>query len=609
MRFMRLIAFVLVLFVIGLPRLSAAAEPEWVHAIAMHGTPKYGPDFQYFDYVNPDAPKGGTLTRATLGGFDTLNGFNSKGQVAGIGPIYDTLTSASADEPFTRYGLLVEALRTPEDRSWVEFRLRAEARWHDGKPVTADDVIWTFNKLVTQGAPFYAYYYGSVATVEKLDERTVRFTFKPGENRELPLILAELAVLPKHYWEGRDFTATTLEPPLGSGPYQIEKVEAPRSFTLRRVPDYWGRDLPVNRGMDNIDEYRFEYYRDTTVAVEAFKAGAFDYRLENSSVTWATSYDIPAVKDGRLKKVLIPHKQTQGMQGFAYNTRRDVFKDRRVRRALAYAFDFEWSNRNLFYGQYSHSRSYFDNSELSATGLPGPEELKILEPYRGRIPDEVFTTEYNPPVTKGDGRIRANLKVADTLLKEAGWVIRDKTRVNAETGQPLAFEILLVSPLFERIVLPFKKNLARLGIEVSVRLVETSQYIERLRTFDFDMVVSSFGQSLSPGNEQRDYWGSASADRRDGRNIIGIKDPVIDELIEKLIAAPTREDLIIRVRALDRVLQWGFYVIPNWHIASQRLLYWDKFGMPPPTELRGAILPSTLWIEPEKEKALDAKGR
>jgi len=605
---MRLTVIVLALVVLATPRWAAAAEPEWVHAIAMHGMPKYGPDFQHFDYVNPDAPKGGTIVNGTIGGFDTLNGFNSKGQAAGIGAIYDTLTMSSADEPFTRYGLLAEAMRTPEDRSWVEFRLRAEARWHDGKPITADDVIWTFNTLIEKGAPLYAFYYGSVAGVEKLDERTVRFTFKPGENRELPLIVSELTVLPKHYWEGRDFTATTLEPPLGSGPYRIEKVEAPRSFTLRRVPDYWGKDLPVMRGINNIDKFRVEYYRDTTVAVEAFKAGAFDIRSENSSVTWATSYDIPAVRDGRLKKALIPHKQTQGMQGFTYNTRREVFKDRLVRRALAYGFDFEWSNRNLFYGQYSHSRSYFDNSDLSATGLPGPEELKILEPYRGRIPDEVFTTEYNPPVTKGDGRIRANLKIADALLKEAGWIIQDKKRVNAETGQPLAFEILLRSPLFERIVLPFKKNLARLGVDVSVRLVDTSQYIERLRTFDFDMVVFSFGQSLSPGNEQREFWGSAAADRRDSRNIIGIKDPVIDELIETLIAAPTREDLVIRTRALDRVLQWGFYVIPNWHIASQRLLYWDKFGMPPPTELRGAII-ATWWIDPEKEKALAAKGR
>jgi len=609
MRSMRLILFVVALVVLAAPRLADAAEPEWIHAIAMHGTPRYGPDFEHFDYVNPNAPKGGTVTIGAIGGFDTLNGFNSKGQAAGIGQIYDSLTVASADEPFTRYGLLAEAMRTPEDRSWVEFRLRAEARWHDGKPVTADDVIWTFDTLIEKGAPAYAFYYASVAGVQKLDERTVRFTFKPGENRELPLILAELAVLPKHYWEGRDFAATTLEPPLGSGPYRIDKVEAPRSFTLKRIPDYWGRNLPVNRGIDNIDEYRVEYYRDTTVAVEAFKAGAFDFRLENSSVTWATAYDIPAARDGRLKKVLIPHAQTRGMQGFAYNIRREIFKDRGVRRALAYAFDFEWSNRNLFYGQYTHSRSYFDNSELAATGLPGPEELKILGPYRGRIPEEVFTTEYNPPVTKGDGRIRANLKIADALLKEAGWVIRDKERVNAETGQPLAFEILLVSPLFERIVLPFKKNLARLGIDVSVRLVETSQYIERLRTLDFDMVVSSFGQSLSPGNEQRDYWGSASAERRDGRNIVGIKDPVIDELIENLIAAPTREDLTVRVRALDRVLQWGFYVIPNWHISSQRLLYWNKFGMPPPTELRGAILPATWWVDPEKEKALAAKGR
>ena len=608
MRLIRTIAFLLAIALPGaLPGAVSAAEPQWVHAIALHGEPKYGPDFTHFDYVNPDAPKGGTVTLGATGSFDSLNGFISKGNAAGVGQIYDTLTVASSDEPFTRYGLLAEAMRMPEDRSWIEFRLNPKARWHDGQPVTADDVVWTFNTLLEKGAPFYAFYYGSVDTVSKLDDRTVRFDFKPGENRELPLIIGEMAVLPKHYWATRDFSKTTLEPPLGSGAYAIEKVAEPRSIWFRRVEDYWGRDLPVNRGMDNFDHYRVEYYRDATVAVEAFKAGAFDYRLENSSVTWATGYDIPAVKDGRLIKQIVPNHRTQGMQGFVFNTRRAFFKDSRVRQALAYGFDFEWSNRNLFYGQYTHTRSYFDNSELAATGLPGPEELKILEPYRGRIPDAVFTQEYNPPTTEGDGRIRSNLRIADGLLKDAGWVIKDKQRVNAQTGEPLAFEILLVSPLFERIVLPYKKNLARLGVEVTVRLVESSQYVERLRTFDYDMVVYNFGQSLSPGNEQREMWGSAAADKPDGRNFAGIKDPVVDDLIELLIAAPTREDLVIRCRALDRVLQWGHYVVPNWHISGDRIVYWNKFGMPKPTELRGIVF-SAWWIDPEKEKALAGKG-
>ncbi|GAB6052665.1 extracellular solute-binding protein [Magnetospira thiophila] len=587
---------------------AQAAGPDWVHAIAMHGTPQYGPDFQHFDYVNPDAPKGGTVTLAEIGGFDSLNPFIPKGEAAtASGSIYDSLTVAAQDEAFTRYGLLAEAMRMPEDRSWIEFRLRPEARWHDGQPVTAEDVKWTFETLIAKGNPHYRFYYADVAKVSVLDARTVRFDFKPGENRELPLIISELSILPKHYWADKDFEKTTLEPPLGSGPYRIQALEANRSVTLERVADYWGRDLPVNRGQDNFDEIRYEFYRDTPVAVEAFKAGAFDFRAENSSVTWATAYDIPEVEKGLLHKVTIPHRQAQGMQGFAFNLRRPIFQDPRVRQALAYAFDFEWSNKNLFYGQYTRTRSYFDNSELAATGVPSAEELALLEPFRGQVPDEVFTTEYNPPATDGSGKIRENLRQADNLLKEAGWQIKGKQRVNAE-GTPMAFEIMLNSPLFERIVLPMAKNMERLGVEVSVRRVDSSQYLERWRQRDFDMIVHSVGQSLSPGNEQRSYWGSTAADQDGSGNIIGIKNPAIDALIEKVISAKDRESLVTRVRALDRLLQWGHYVIPNWHTPYQRLLYWDKFGFPPPTELRGAQF-NAWWIDSAKQAALQkARG-
>ncbi len=573
---------------------SAVAEPR--HGLAMHGETKYGPDFKHFDYVNPNAPKGGDVKLATTGSFDSFNGFIIKGEAAaGIGGIYDTLLVSSADEAFTEYGLLAETVETPQDRSWVQFVLRKEARWHDGKPITADDVIWTFNTLIEKGQPFYRFYYGSIERAEKIDERTVKFTFKPGENRELPLIMGQIAVLPKHYWQDRDFSKTTLKPPLGSGAYKIDSFEPGRFVKYKRVADYWGRNLPVNVGKDNFDTMRYDYYRDATVQVEAFKAGEFDFRSENASKSWATAYDFPALDKGLVIKEEIRHNRGAGMQGYIYNTRRVLFSDPKVRQALAYAFDFEWSNRNLFYSQYKRTRSYFDNSELTAKGLPGADELAILTPYRGRIPDEVFTAEYNPPRTKGDGRIRTNLKAGDALLKEAGWIIKDKKRVHSETGQVLEFEIMLVSPTLERVTLPMIKNLERLGVKARVRTVDTAQYLRRLETFDFDVITFVFGQSLSPGNEQRGYWGGEAAGQNGSRNFIGIKDPVIDELVEKLIAAPDRKSLIAHTRALDRVLQWGHYVIPHWHLDYDRLVFWNKFQRPETTPLRGVQF-STWWV-------------
>ena len=578
---------------------AVPANAQPAHAVAMHGQPKYGSDFKHFDYVNASAPKGGDVKLATTGSFDSFNSFIIKGEAAdGLSRIYDTLLTSSADEAFTTYGLLAESVETPEDRSWVQFVLRKQARWHDGKPVTADDVIWTFNTLVKKGQPFYRYYYGSVEKVEKIDGRTVKFSFKPGENRELPLIMGQLTVLPKHYWQDRDFSKTTLDAPVGSGAYKIDSFEAGRFVKYRRVDDYWGRELPVNVGRDNFDTIRYDYYRDATVQVEAFKAGEFDYRAENSSKNWATAYDFPAFTKGLVKKDEIKHNRGAGMQGYVFNTRRDLFTDARVRQSLAGAFDFQWSNRNLFYGQYKRTRSYFDNSELSAKGPPGKEELEILEPYRGRIPDQVFTKEYNPPKTKGDGRIRSNLKISDALLKEAGWIIKDKKRINAETGKALEFEILLISPALERVTLPFVKNLERLGVKARVRTVDTAQYLRRLETFDFDMITFVWGQSLSPGNEQRGFWGSEAARQNGSRNFIGINNPVIDELVEKLISAPDRESLVTRTRVLDRVLQWGHYVIPHWHLDYDRLVYWNKFRKPEVTPLQGTQF-STWWIDPE----------
>ncbi len=415
--------------------------------------------------------------------------------MAGAGDATETLLTSSADEPFTKYGLIAETVEWPEDRSWAAFTLRPEARWHDGKPITTDDVIFSLNILKTQGHPFYRFYYGSIDKAETVGPRKVKFTFTEAGNRELPLIAGEIPILPQHYWKDRDFTKTTLEPPLGSGPYKIADFEPGRRIDVERVKDYWGADLPVRRGQNNFDRLRYEYYFDETVLRQALKAGKLDFREENQAKAWALDYDTPAVRDGRLKLEEIAHHNPTGMQAFVMNTRRQVFKDLKLRRALAYAFDFEWSNRNLFFSQYTGTESYFSNSELASTGLPKGEELKILERYRGRIPDEVFTQVYRAPKTDGSGWPRDNLRRAFALLAEAGWVVRDMKMVNAETGQRLKFEILLYSTTFERIVLPFKRNLTRLGIDARVRLVDTSQYINRLREFDFDMVVGNWGQS------------------------------------------------------------------------------------------------------------------
>jgi microcin C transport system substrate-binding protein len=589
------------------PLAPAQTKTIRAHGLAMHGAPKYGPGFTHFDYANPDAPKGGDVRLSAIGSFDSSNPYILKGDpAAGIGAVFETLLASSGDEAFSEYGLLAETIEMPEDRSWVAFTLRPEARWHDGKPVTVEDVIFSLDILKTKGHPFYRSYFKDVAKAEKTGERTVRFSFSGGINRELPLITGQLPVLPKHWWATRDFEKTTLEPPLGSGPFRIKSFEAGRSVTYERVADYWGRDIPVRRGTYNADSLRYDYYRDGTVALEAFKAGEYDFRQENVAKEWATAYDAPPVREGLIKKVEIPHEIPTGMQGFAFNTRREVFKDRRVRQALILALDFEWANKNLFYGQYVRTRSFFSNSELASSGAPRGEELKILERFKGRVPDEVFDREYAPPVAGSDEALRANLRAALDLLRAAGWTVKDRKLVNAATGKPFRFEILLAQATWERIALPFVRNLERLGIEARVRTVEPAQYRKRVDDFDFDMIVDSFGQSLSPGNEQRDFWSSAAADTPGSRNTVGIKDPVVDELIELVIAAPDRESLIARTRALDRVLLAGNYLIPHWHIRSFRIAYWDKFGRPEkPAKYRLCV--ECWWVDGEKAKALDAR--
>ncbi len=585
---------------------DAAAAPA--HGVAMHGDLAYPADFEHFAYADPNAPKGGTITLSALGSYDSFNPFIIKGQpAAGIGLLFETLTARSLDEPFSEYGLLAESIEMPEDRSSVVFTLRADARWHDGEPVTVEDVIWSLETLKAKGAPSYRFYYQNIVRAEPDGERRVKMVFDGTVNRELPLIAGQMPVLPKHYYQTRDFEKTTLEPPLGSGPYRIKSFEPGRNVVLERVEDYWGRDIPVNRGRYNFDLVRYEYFRDANVALEALKAGEYDLRNENSSKNWATAYTGPAVEAGWIKREEIAREGGTGMQAFVYNIRRKKFQDPKVRQALAYAFDFEWTNKNLFYGQYKRTSSYFSNSELASSGLPSEAELALLEPFRGRIPEEVFTTEYQPPTTDGSGNARGNLRIAFRLLKEAGWTVQNGKLRNA-AGETLDFEVLLVSPLFERITAPFAKNLKRLGIEVSIRTIDPAQYQNRVEQFDFDMVVGSWGQSLSPGNEQREFWGSAAADRNGSRNLVGIKNEVIDALIDKVIQAESREDLVMATRALDRVLLWNHYVIPQYHSPTDRYAYWDKFSRPA-TDPKYGIDLFAWWVDLDKEQLIASRQR
>ena len=579
------------------------------HGIAMHGELKYGADFKHFDYVNPAAPKGGKVVLSAFGSYDSLNPFILKGEPgAGIRAyMFESLATHSSDEAFTMYGLLAETIEWPEDRSWVTLTLRPEARWHDGLPVTVEDVIWSLEILKTKGHPFYRAYYANLEKAEKVGERKVKFTFSGPPNPELPLITSQMHILPKHDWEGRDF-GTTLDPPIGSGPYKIKSLNPGRSITYELDENYWGKDLPVNVGQYNFGIMRFDYYRDEGIEREAFKAGAIDFFQENTSKEWATGYNIPAVEKGVMIKREIKHEDPQGMQAFVFNTRREIFKDPNVRQALGYVFDYEWTNKNLFYDSYKRTTSYFANSELASSGLPSEDELKILEKYRSRIPDEVFTGTFSPPKTDGSGNIRANLRTALKQLKEAGWEIRDGKLTNVKTDTVMHFEILLRNPSFERIVLPFTKNLEKLGAETTVRTVDTAQYQNRMDSYDFDVTIVTWRQSLSPGNEQRDFWNSEAADTNGTRNLAGIKDPVVDELIDLVITASDRESLINRTRALDRVLLWSHYVIPQWHISAYRVAYWDKFNTPEIMPKYGLGI-DTWWVDSQLEAQLkERKG-
>ncbi len=596
---LRQLAGSLLLACLSLPVLAA---PQ--HALTLYDEPpKYPASFKHFDYVNPDAPKGGTFRQSGFGGFDSLNPFINKGVAAeNVGSIYDTLMRQSLDEPFTEYGLVAGKIEKAPDNSWVRFYLRPEARFHDGHPMRADDVVWTFNTLVSQGAPLYKVYYGDVAEVIAEDPLKVLFKFKHKNNRELPLILGQLPVLPKHWYENREFNRGNLEIPLGSGPYRVAEVKAGRSVRFERVKDYWAKDLPINRGMFNFDVMTFDYYRDSTVALEALKAGQFDYNLEVAAKNWANAYNVPAVREGRLIKEELPNGNPTGMQGFVFNLRKPMFQDVRVRKALSLLLDYEWTNKQLFNGAYTRTSSYFENSDMAAKQPTTPDELKILEPLRGKIPEQAFTEVFKNPVSDGSGMIREQQRQAYKLLQEAGWKIVDDKMVDAQ-GKPVVIEFLLAQTEFERVLLPFKRNLADLGIELTLRRVEVPQYINRLRSRDFDMIVSGFPQSSSPGNEQREFWTSGAADNPGSRNFIGLRDPAIDQLVEQLINADSRQSLINHARALDRVLQWGYYVIPNWHIKTWRVAYWNHIGHPKVSPKYDVGI-DTWWIKPDVKPAV-----
>jgi microcin C transport system substrate-binding protein len=608
MRRRDLLASGLALPLVTLSGASRAAVPPpgetiRTHALSLLDAPSLPRDFSHFPWVNPDAPKGGEIALTALGSFDSFNPFILRGTSAvGMTLIYDPLIASNLDEPSTEYGHLAHTIEIAGDRLSVAFELREEARWHDGRPVTAEDVVWTFHTLRSQGRPFYRAYWADVTEAVAEGPRRVVFRFRTIENRELAQILGQISVLPKHWWEGRDFTRPITEPPLGSGPYRIARFEQNRTVVYERVADYWARNLGTRRGLYNFDRYRYEYFRDTSVAFEAFRAGQIDWRTENIARDWATGYDFPARRRGLVRLESIPHQLPTGMQAFVVNLRRPLFQDQRVRRALIEMFDFEWMNANLFFGTYTRTTSFYSNSEFAATGLPEGEELAVLERFRGRIPASVFTTPYSLPVTDGSGSNREGARRALELLREAGWTVRNRRLVNAQ-NQPFTFEILLNGASFERVALPYVQWLQRVGIEARVRTVDPAQYQMRMDNFDYDMTVDVIPQSLSPGNEQRDFFTCEKARQNGSRNIAGFCDPVLDELVELVINAPNRAALVARTRALDRVLLHNDYVIPQWHIRSFQIAWWDKFGRPPRPPRFGLGLEG-WWVDPERERAL-----
>jgi microcin C transport system substrate-binding protein len=587
------------------PAAPPPAGPVRTYALSLVGKPNLPPDFPHFPYANPDAPRGGEVVLAEVGSFDSFNPFIVRGTApGGLADLWDTLLRTSADEPDTSYCHLAETVEIGADHSYVAFELREQARFNDGLPVTADDVVWTFDALRKGGRPFYRQYYTAVDRAVAESPRRVVFHLKARDNRELPKILGDLTVLSKKFFEGRDFTAPLTEPPLGSGPYAIGHFEFGRTLSLQRVTDYWAKDLPTARGLNNFGTIRTEFFRDPTIAFQAFKAGTVDWRRENISKQWSTGYDFPAVRKGLVKKQSFASRLPTGMQCYAMNTRRDVFKDRRVRQAMCELFDFQWTNKNLFYGLYTRTSSFFSGSDCASSGLPGEAELALLEPHKDKLPPELFTTEFKLPVTDGSGNNHEGMVRAWHLFEQAGYKLQDRKMVDP-AGKPVSFEILLYEPAFERVTDPYAQALAKMGIDARVRIVDPAEYQHLTDPFEFDMTVNVFAESDSPGNELWDFWGSASAKEVGSNNLCGVADPVVDELIGRVVRAPDRDALVVAARALDRVLLWNWYVVPQWHLAAVWAAWWDRFGFVD-VPIRSGMAFDSWWVVPELAAKTDA---
>jgi microcin C transport system substrate-binding protein len=598
---------------------NAVAQVTRSNAITILGRPALPPDFKYFPYVNPNAPKGGEVTFAMVGSFDGFNPYILQGNAAigldsdwqpgvggtaagsGGGHVWESLLVGSADEVATGYGHLAETIEMPADRMWIAFDIRPQAHFSDGSPVTAQDVVWTFNTLISKGRPSLAVIYRDVKDVVATSARRVVFHFKSNQNRELPLLVGGMPVLPMKWWATRDFTKPLTEPPLGSGPYKVGKFELGRSVTYVRDPNWWARDMPTGRGFANFDRVRIEYFRDPTVAFQAFKAGQIDYRQENISKQWATGYDFPAAQRGLVHKDEIQHHLPLGIQGWIFNIRRPQFADRRVREALGQVFDFEWLNKNLFFGAYQRTTSYFGNTAEEATGLPDAGERALLDPFKASIPPEVFTQPFTQAKTDGSGNNRAGLRRALTLLEQAGWHIHDRKLVDS-SGKQMAFQILLYDPSIERVALPYQQWLQRLGIDVSVRTVDSAQFERLTDDYDFDMATIIYPGADLPGNELRDEFSCQGGKIKGGANLAGICDPAIDSLISTTINAQDRPSLATAGRALDRLLLYGWYMIPEWHDSKFDIATWNRFGRPN-VEIRTGFVLDDWWID----QALAAK--
>lgn len=602
-----------VLALTSLPYPAAAEEPVCRHAVSLVGEPKFGPDFKHFDWVNPDAPKGGMIRQFADGTFDTLNPFSEKGvKAAGLGLLFDSLMTSSPDEPSAEYGLIAECVSYPADFSSATFKLRPQAKFHDGSPITADDVIFSFEQLKNVN-PFYAFYYKNVVKAEKTGDNAVTFMFDKQGNRELPMIVGQFSIVSKKYWETkgangemRDLDATTVEPPVGNGAYKVKSVETARKIVYERVADYWAADLPVLKGQYNFDTLEFIYYRDRTPAFEDFKTGSLDFWVENQAGAWATQYEFDSLKKGLVKKEAIPVERVAPMQAFVFNTRRKQFADPRVRQAFNLLFNFEEDNKKLFYNLYVRVGSYFENSELQSKGIPEGRELEILNEVKADIPPEVFTTEWKNPTNNEPADFRKNQQAAMKLFEASGWKTgADRIMKNA-AGEPLVAEFLIDGDTFQRIILPFVKELENFGIKASARVVDSAQYKQREDKRDFDIIVDNFAQSVSPGNEQRQFWGSESADKDASRNTIGVKNPAVDKLIDKVVFAKDRAELVAATRALDRVLLWNHYVVPHWHYPFERLAWWDKFGRPAKLPSQTSAPMQVWWYDADKAKAIQS---